>query len=214
MRTHRQIRYTNAAPRRAFTLIEILAVVAIIGLLAAILVPTIGAVMRNAKKSVSQGNFSQWAAAIADYKHTYGYYPPLSDATSDSDDTYYDLDRSDELKNFVRSLSGKNLDGTELTPEEVKKYNERSRSFCSFDSNVFRNQDPKTEKLVDFTDNSHIHIVLDTDGNKSVLLRGELPGTKNELGLLDDNKKTATIFIYTLKKEAPGGDGEDIFVAQ
>ncbi|MDR2844927.1 MAG: prepilin-type N-terminal cleavage/methylation domain-containing protein [Puniceicoccales bacterium] len=214
MSKHHPTLRTNAAPRRAFTLIEILAVVAIIGLLAAILVPAISAAMRSAQKTVTKGTFAQWASAIASYKTTYGSYPPLNDTASDTEDSYYDLDNADQLKNFIRSLSARNLDGTELSTEEIKKYNERNRVFCTFDSSVFRNKDPKTEKLVDFTDNSRIHITLDTDGNNSILIQGELPGTKAELGLLDNNKKSCNILIYTLAKEAPGRDGENIFVAQ
>jgi prepilin-type N-terminal cleavage/methylation domain-containing protein len=211
---NRPILRSTASSRRGFTLIEILAVVAIIGLLAVILLPAISGVLRKANKTVTQGMFNQWASAISSYKTTYQYYPPLGSSTGDNEDSYYDLDQADVLKNFIRCLSGRNLDGTELTAEERTNYNERGHPFCAFDSKGFRNQDPKTEKLVDFTDNSHIHIVLDTDLNNSILLRGELPGTKTELGLLDDNKKSARIFIYTLGKEAPGGDGENIFAAQ
>ncbi len=68
----------NASCRRpAFTLVELLAVVAIVGVLAAILVPVTRAVRLSARASVSASNLRQLAAAthayIADNK---GVFPP------------------------------------------------------------------------------------------------------------------------------------------
>ena len=66
-------------PRRspAFTLVELLAVIAVVGALAAILAPVIGAVRASARASVSAGNLRQLAAAthayIGDHR---GEFPP------------------------------------------------------------------------------------------------------------------------------------------
>lgn len=53
--------------RRAFSLIELLSVIAIIGILAAILIPTVGGVMDNARKAVAASNLRQIATAYNDY---------------------------------------------------------------------------------------------------------------------------------------------------
>lgn len=52
---------------RAFTLIELTAVIAILAILAVVLVPTIGAVMDDARKSVATSNLRQIAQAYATY---------------------------------------------------------------------------------------------------------------------------------------------------
>ena len=49
---------------RAFTLIELFVVIAIIGILAAILIPTIGSARVSAKRAETKVRFGQWAAAM------------------------------------------------------------------------------------------------------------------------------------------------------
>lgn len=54
-------------PRAAFTLIELLTVIAIIGILAAILIPTVGKVREKARQSASISNLKQIAQALVLY---------------------------------------------------------------------------------------------------------------------------------------------------
>ena len=61
--------------RTAFTLLELLAVIAVIGILAAILFPGIRAARMAAGKARTRVQFSQWTAAIEAFRSEYGYYP-------------------------------------------------------------------------------------------------------------------------------------------
>lgn len=65
---------------RAFTLIELLTVVAIIGILAAIIVPTAGGARKSANKAKVRAQFSAWTSAFEAFRQEYGSYPQLSTA--------------------------------------------------------------------------------------------------------------------------------------
>lgn len=54
----------RSAPRQAFTLIELLTVIAIIGILAAIIIPTVGKVRDSAKKAQCVSNLKQIGMTI------------------------------------------------------------------------------------------------------------------------------------------------------
>jgi prepilin-type N-terminal cleavage/methylation domain-containing protein/prepilin-type processing-associated H-X9-DG protein len=80
-------KYSSALPRhacargqiRAFTLIELLTVIAIIGVLAAILIPTIGRVRESAKSSTCTNNLRQIGMAIQGYaSDNKGSLPPAT----------------------------------------------------------------------------------------------------------------------------------------
>ena len=62
---------------RAFTLLELLAVIAVIGILAALLFPGLRSARVAANRAKTRVQFNQWAAALEGFRSEYGYYPVL-----------------------------------------------------------------------------------------------------------------------------------------
>lgn len=69
-------------PRAAFTLVELLAVIAIIGLLLALLVPAIQASRESARRATCSNNLYQLGRAAAAYEAANGHFPPGSIGSS------------------------------------------------------------------------------------------------------------------------------------
>jgi prepilin-type N-terminal cleavage/methylation domain-containing protein len=69
-------RVTRPSDARAFTLIEVLVVIAIMGTLAALLLPVAGAVKRHEYIYNAQSEMAKIETAIDRYKAAYGFYPP------------------------------------------------------------------------------------------------------------------------------------------
>jgi prepilin-type N-terminal cleavage/methylation domain-containing protein len=66
----------NLRRHRGFTLVEMLVVIAIIGILAAILIPTLYRVVIKARQNVIAQELNQLHLAIESYKQKFGDYPP------------------------------------------------------------------------------------------------------------------------------------------
>lgn len=74
------------ASRRAFTLIEMLTVIAIIGILAAILIPTVQMAIKNARRNVAKADIANLATAVNNYQMEFGAPPPDNSAGIDDDE--------------------------------------------------------------------------------------------------------------------------------
>jgi prepilin-type N-terminal cleavage/methylation domain-containing protein len=69
-------RVTRPSDASAFTLIELLTVIAIMGVLAALILPVAGAVKKHQYLYNAQAEMEKVATAIDRYKAAYGFYPP------------------------------------------------------------------------------------------------------------------------------------------
>lgn len=164
-----------------------------------------------AKDAALKATFRQWAMALNSYKAAYSTYPNLGAGYDVAGDTYYSLGEGDVGENFVRALSGKNMDGTRMSDTQRKSLNRELRSFCAFPNDVYLDQDPATKKLADYLGNTHITIVLDTDNTGDIILKKK-PKNKTALKLQDGDRLNAKIFIGTFEEDAVQNEGRDIFI--
>ena len=77
--------------RRAFTLVEMLVVMAVIATLAGMIFPAFGVIKRRATVQKAQTELKLVASAIEDYKHQYGHYPPDNPGNPVTNGLYYEL---------------------------------------------------------------------------------------------------------------------------
>lgn len=153
--------------RRGFSLLELLVVIAVIGLLAALLFPTIGAARRSAQAARTKVQFTQWAAAIELFRGEYGHYPAfdpsgLVNAGATSSPAGEHL--------FHDVLAGRRRDGSPLVTAgalSAAAQNRRQIAFHAF-----------TEAELTPPDDPHPHLIRDGSGRTeiAVLVDRDLDG--------------------------------------
>lgn len=198
--------------RRAFTLIEILVVIGIIGILAAIFVPVAGAAKTSLTKTKSKSRFNEWVTAIGQYKTAYGFYPTLGETTSSDSDSHFNLDEGTNSEAFVKTLSGRDPDtGEKITGTERTKYNRKATAFCDFTGDDYKQSDGSIEmgKLADGFGNNNIHVVMDTTDDMHV----EIPSQYLPEDATDDesNEKGMLGRVIIFTSDVDGDDYECIY---
>ena len=177
----------NNKKNSGFTLIELLMVIAIIGILAGILIPTVGAVRTQANLAASKAQLSNYVPAITMFKGEYGYYPfPKAQTNNGANINSLSVD-------FIETLSGRNDSGNTISTGG----NRRRISFHSFSESEFLLKDDDTldyGTIADRFNNSRIFIVIDGDGDGNV----SVPG---------NSKLKSSVTAYVVKDtdtDAPG----------
>lgn len=164
--------------KSAFTLIEVLCVVGIIGILVGILMPTISMVKKSSLKAQTKAQFYEYIFALEGYFHEYGHYPYF----------FYEKDEinlTDFGEGFVKALSGHGgyPEYEELSIHERQKLNPKGITFYRFGRDEFNDQG----LLVDAFGNSDIYIKVDTRKEGLLKIKGK--------------KVAVRIGIYSQKKD-------------
>lgn len=118
--------------------------VAVIGILVAIIIPAIGGAQTSARRAKTRVQFSQWSAAIEQFRQEYGYYPVFEDnLVNGGPPTATEHIFHDTLAGLRRD--GSPITGTDASPAPEAQNPKRIR-FCSFGTDDLTNdgmiQDP------------------------------------------------------------------------
>ena len=149
----------------AFTLVELLAVIAVISILIGILVPTLGAARASALKGRTRLQFGQWAGAFEQFRQEYGYYPLVG--------TDGKLATAADTLRFVRTQSGRNPDGSSVADPVDLNGNLKRLCLCTFAGADFYDPDSPgqsadfngNELLCDGFGNAEIGVLVDRNGD-------------------------------------------------
>lgn len=141
---------SSTRSQSGFTLIELLTVIAIIGILAAIIIPTVGGVRNAAKKATTKSQFSQWTQAMILFKQEYGFFPNIDNET-----------RKIVPERFSAALTAKTLAGG--VPGDFFG-NTKRISFYSFASSDLNSETAPTA-IVDGFQNTDIAVIYDKNGD-------------------------------------------------
>ena len=174
--------------QRGFTLIELLTVIAIIGILAAIIIPTVGMVRKQANIAATKSQYSGYVNAMLQFKSEYGYLPSFG-ATLAGESSPVSLEGGTSRR-FIETMSAREIGGGNPTSGDG---NRRRISFLSFSDKEFFILPDGTlsdDQLADRFNNTDIEVII--DGNNNGRIRDPEGGTiRTPVGIRsikDDNE--------------------------
>lgn len=188
---------------RAFTLIELLTVIAIIGLLSAIIIPTVGSARVSAKRAKTKVVFSQWATAMEQFRQEYGYYPQIDNGTGKI-----------VLARFAGALTGKAVDGTAATTTDLCGNTRRISFYTLSDSDLNATRtalvDPfGNEDIAVYYDRNADGRITSADGHGILSVAGNsgtLTPTAEDMDLSATVGIHATVIFYSAGRGDSGTD--------
>jgi len=182
--------FLQVPPRCAFTLIELLTVIAIIGVIAALILPVAGAVKKHQYFYNTQAEMEKVATAIDRYKAAYGFYPPSpTNPPTLVNQLYYELVGTTNNNNvFYQTLDGSaqiNASDVPTAFPGVGGFVNCSKSASSEDASAARNflPDLKPKQIwIGYTNNGAkvgVNLLIGSVGGPDPTYQPLGPGTQN-----------------------------------
>jgi len=147
-------------------------VIAVLGILAAILVPVVGRAQDSARRTRVKTQFAQWAVAIEAFRAEYGYYPNFSASTAAPLPAACGVNDVPGL--FVQTLTGRRADGGVPDLARALAANPRRVAFLSFAADELG--DGVNPLVRDACGNTDIVVLVDRDGDGLIPTPSSLPG--------------------------------------
>jgi len=170
---------TATVATAGFTLIEVLVVIAIIGVLTAILIATVSGVHDSASKARVKVQFAQWAAAVEAFRSEYGHYPQFGASHKVNGGDQGGSVGGEHL--FHDILAGHRRDGQSLGPLAAAQ-NRRHIRFYSFAQSEFSESGESPALIQDALGNTDIAVLVDRnlDGRIDTADYPALPAVSRE----------------------------------
>lgn len=194
--------------KKAFTLVELMIVIAIIGVLVGMLTPMISGAYKKAIATNSKTFMSNMAAALERYRDDNGDFPKFLTSVD-----RVNLNDGDNAASLYKMLVGKNPDGSRLSAADRKEFNRRSTTYMDFNMNSIVKKGA-TWKIVDSFGNPNIYVCVDADFDDHI--KKGLPARKDgieadELKELVPNPSKglmAKVVMFTLRKDSERSDAD------
>lgn len=156
-----QFRAVARRSRTGFTLVELLGVVMLIGILAALLLPSLGAARASTQRAKTKVQFTQWATAIESFRSEYGYYPAFDSGGLVNGGTAAS-DAGEHL--FHDVLAGRKRDGSAASTAQATSAGSQNRkriAFHSFSDGELTAPGSAARLIRDASENVSIAVLVD-----------------------------------------------------